>query len=192
LLQSKDAETPGYGLYSYLLFSRRSRDRNSATYERYINALMAYLDIEEIESVRRYTPDSHINITYLPVVGKPDDIPGLLEAYDYARAQRILALLGVSHGDGPILLSARAPLTSARSIPGEYIFQDLSTAPPRVVSLWVGHFIRQARQERFWERLRKDEFVLQLRNYVAAGGAKLEDMQSAVATLIWQLGAAPR
>lgn len=192
LIQGKDVENAGYGLYSYLLFARRSRDPASGTYQRYISALKAYLEIEPVDAVRQHTPIRDVNITYLPINGTPTDVIELLDAYDYARAQRLLALVRVPYGDGPMILSTRQPLSNAPSLPEEYLLQDLSTVPPAVVSLWVRQFIRQAAQERFWERITRDQFALQLRTYIAAGGAEMVDLTKAVATLVWQLSSERR
>ena len=88
--------------------------------------------------------------------------------------------------EGPYIVSARIPLTDARALPAEYLFQDLSTVPPNVVGLWVRQFKAQAAQERFWETQTKDQFVLSLRAYIARGGEQVSQIGTAVAALIWR------
>jgi len=186
LLAQGEDEEPGYGLYSYLVFGLRPT-RQDVRYARYVKALEAYLELEEASSVRRYVQQDAINVTYLPVkdAGVNPTAAYLLESYDYARAQRLLALTSGEAPDGPFLISARRPLSKASTLPSEYLFQDLSTVPPELVRLWVHHFIEQAAQERFWERKTRDEFVLEMRTYIARGGNEVAGLSAAFATLLW-------
>lgn len=182
-------EAPGYGLYSYILLGSRPRDNTSEQYRRYEQAIAAYLDIETAANVERYTEKAQINITYLPIrtaPAEPVTRDTALAAYDYARSQRILSLVSGRAVEGPYIVSARIPLTDARALPAEYLFQDLSTVPPNVVGLWVRQFKAQAAQERFWETQTKDQFVLSLRAYIARGGEQVSQIGTAVAALIWR------
>jgi hypothetical protein len=173
LLVKGHKEVKGYGLYSYLLFGSRP---NEDTRERYSEAITAYLNlIEDIRSFQKNLPLSKMNITYVPV---EEDMPGyigdkqqdarrwILEHYDYASAQVLLGTLPGTHRDGPYIVSYTMPISSNISLSRQYLYQDLSSVPPHLVSLWVKEFLNQAEQERFWEKRTGAQFVLGLRKTI--------------------------
>jgi len=71
----------------------------------------------------------------------------VLEHFDYARASVMLAALPGRHLDGPYLVSARRPLTGSERLTGEYGVQDLSAAPPELITAWVKEFIDRSQQD---------------------------------------------
>ena len=173
LLVKGHKEAKDYGLYSYLLFGSRPND---ATRERYSEAIIAYLNlIEDIRSFHKDLPLRKRNITYVPV---DKDMPGyiganqqdakrwILEHYDYARAQVLLGTLPGTHRDGPYIVSHTMPLSRISSLSRQYLYQDLSSVPPHLVSLWVREFLNQAEQDRFWEKRAGVQFVKQLRTTI--------------------------
>jgi hypothetical protein len=178
-----NAETPGYGLYSYLLFGSHPAD---ATRQRYLKALSAYLAvIYDISDFEEYVSDhSKLNITYLPVTSRPEGKPGaswLLDHYDFVRARVYLDRLPGGGKDGVYLVSAASPLGEGGGPP--YLFQDLSTvpaAPEDLLTPWVREFQNQAAQERFWEPRTMEILTLKLRTTIAVLAIGLPEVQSAV------------
>jgi hypothetical protein len=183
------AEVPDYGLYSYFLLGSPP---NQTTRERYLKAIEAYLrlvpEIAELEKVniRR----SELNAAYLPTevpAGDGASAEWVLEHYDYARARAVLRLLPGSRRDGPYIVSALRPLTSADGsavAAGEYLFQDLSAVPPHLTSAWITEFLNQAAQERFWEAKTGQRLVLNLRVTIGIMGAGLPEVKKALDTWI--------
>ena len=178
LLEAAASEEDGFGLYSYVLFGSRP-GAGSPTEDRYLAALQAYLDlVVPVDQVLEYTMPPDINITYLPVRSGAQETPdSLLAYYDYARAQHILAALPhddrpLGQGGGPYIVSYRQPLTTIASggapIADEYLFQDLSSVPARVVRLWVGEFLSQVRQPEYWQERPLQDFALRFRTHLAS------------------------
>lgn len=186
-LLSDQSETPGYGLYSYLLFGSPP---GAGTRERHLMALEAYLGlIPDLAALERYVPPRELNVAYVPLVAPPARAAaaGLLAQYDYARARSILRLLPGGNRDGPYIVSALRPLggaDAAAAPPNPYLFQDLSTAPPHLVASWVKEFLNQAAQERFWEERSTERFALKLRVTVGVLGAALPEVKKALDTWI--------
>jgi hypothetical protein len=167
-------ETPGYGLYSYLLFGSPPGDGARERHPR----PEAYVGlIPDIAALERYIPPRELNIAYVPLTAAPDRQAAadrLLAQYDYARARSILRFLAGGNREGPYIVSALRPLggtAATAALPNPYLFQDLSTAPPHLVASWVKEFLNQAAQERFWEERSAERFALKLRVTVGVLGA---------------------
>jgi hypothetical protein len=182
------AETPGYGLYSYLLFG--APPSNGAR-ERYRSALEAYLGlIPDITALEQYVPPAELNIAYVPVRAAPDRHAApdrLLADYDYARARSLLRLFPGGNREGPYIVSSLRPLGGPDQLaaqPTPYIFQDLSKVPPHLVASWVKEFLSQAAQERFWEDRSTERFALKLRVTVGVLAAALPEVKKALETWI--------
>jgi hypothetical protein len=185
---SNQAETPGYGLYSYLLFGSPPGD---GARERHLKALEAYVGlIPDIAALERYIPPRELNIAYVPLTAAPDRQAAadrLLAQYDYARSRSILRFLAGGNREGPYIVSALRPLggtAATAALPNPYLFQDLSTAPPHLVASWVKEFLNQAAQERFWEERSAERFALKLRVTVGVLGAALPEVKKALDTWI--------
>jgi hypothetical protein len=167
LLKGK-REEPGYGLYSYLLFASPPNDFMRP---RYVEAIHFFLSqMPSIQSLSEYRKPVHLNVGYLLLTREAPSkmsVDWALEHYDYARAQVLLATLSGSHPDGPYVISTARPLSELMSLESEYLYQDLSSVPARVVPLWLKEFTEQAAQERFWESRGGAQFVLRLRTNVA-------------------------
>lgn len=182
------AEIPGYGLYSYLLFGAPStngaRDRYRGTLEAYVSL------IPDIAALERYVPPAELNIAYVPVRALPDrQTPPerLLADYDYARARSLLRLFPGGNREGPYIVSSLRPLGgtgAAVAAPNPYLFQDLSKIPPHLVVSWVKEFLNQAAQERFWEDRSTERFALKLRVTVGVLAAALPEVKKALDTWI--------
>ena len=182
------AETPGYGLYSYLLFGAPP---GNGTRERYRSALEAYVGlIPDITALEQYVPPSELNIAYVPVRAAPDRHAApdrLLADYDYARARSLLRLFPGGNREGPYIVSSLRPLGGAdqpAAQPTPYLFQDLSKVPPHLVASWVKEFLNQAAQERFWEDRSTERFALKLRVTVGVLATALPEVKKALDTWI--------
>ena len=184
LFQGK-TEQAGYGLYSYLLFGSPP---SSAARDHYLKAIEAYVElVPNIRSLEAYIARPELNITYLPItvpLWSAISPERLLEQYDYARARFLLRALPGTHRDGPYIVSALKPLSGTGTLSGPYLYQDLSSVPPHLVSVWVKEFLNQAAQERFWEKRTTEQFALKLRRTVGTLALGLPDILKASETWV--------
>jgi hypothetical protein len=178
MLENDRGEAPGYGLYSYILFASRP---DEASRPLYVKLVQSYLELSERDEVLRYFPAEAVNVTYLPIrIGREGTDEGnlrnaewLVDNYNYARARRLLRSIAGEHSGGPYIVSSLVPLTGV-TVPlrREYLIQDMTGVAPRLVGPWMKLFLGQAEKERFWDRSRMGEFVLNLRNgMIQLGGA---------------------
>jgi hypothetical protein len=181
LLVGDMKETEGYGLYSYLLFSnppdQSSRDRYKRAVEAYVSLMPDVLSLE------KYLKPGELNITYIPVdADAPKSISAdwILEHYNYARALVLMKAVPGSRKDGPYLISSLAPLTGKERFTEQYLFQDMSSVPPNLVSVWVKQFLNQASQEHFWEPRSGTLLALRLRTAIGILAVGLPDVQNAL------------
>jgi hypothetical protein len=184
LFQGK-TEQAGYGLYSYLLFGSPP---SSAARDHYLKAIEAYVElVPNIRSLEAYIARPELNITYLPItvpLWSAISPERLLEQYDYARARFLLRALPGTHRDGPYIVSALKPLSGTGTLSDPYLYQDLSSVPPHLVSVWVKEFLNQAAQERFWEKRTTEQFALKLRRTVGTLALGLPDVLKASETWV--------
>jgi hypothetical protein len=184
-LYQGEAEQEGYGLYSYLLFGSPP---SGAARDRYLKAIEAYVElVPDIRSLEAYIARPDLNVLYLPIEVPPWSAISpewLLEQYDYARARFLLRALPGTHRDGPYIVSALKPISGTGTLSGQYLYQDLSTIPPHLVSVWVKEFLNQAAQERFWEERTTEQFALKLRRTVGTLALGLPDVLKASETWI--------
>jgi hypothetical protein len=158
-------ETPGYGLYSYLLFASKP---TPTTKERYEKALVAWLSLPSAQGLlREQLPMELLNIFYLPTTSTPraQTLDEVWSLYNYERAAVLLNRVPGEHSTGPYLVSTLAPLSAGQ--PPQYVFQDLSTVPANVIVLWIREFQQRAAQERPWSARMLPQFLLNLRTAVA-------------------------
>ncbi len=189
-LYAAQNEGAGYGLYSYVLLANPAApasmqlDRNRA-------AVLVFLtSLREKNEFQGQIDPANINLTYLPerakVIDKSEDVDSHLAVYDYARADVYLRKLQRRHGEGPILVSTLSPLSRPEAVDADkIIFQDLSAIPPKMVRLWIENFLAQAEQEQFWVRRSRQEFILNLRTFIAHGGDETTHMGTALASIVW-------
>ena len=179
-LVAGQAETAGYGLYSYLLLGAPPTD---ASRERYLKALEAYLTlIPDVVSLEEYVPRVELNIFYLPVRSAPPEpvtAQAVLDGYDYARARSVLRGLPGANRDGPYIVAGLKPMGAAAPAK-PYLFQDLSSVPPHLAASWVREFLNQAAQERFWEEKKGAQFAQRLRATVGVMGAGLPEVKKSL------------
>jgi hypothetical protein len=183
-LLPEQAETAGYGLYTYLLLGAPPTD---ASRERAVRALAAFsILIPDVASLEQYVPRAELNVAYIPLRQAPaggTTAETLLATYDYARARSLLRRAPGSTRDGPYILSVLQPM-SAGATSGPYLFQDLSRVPPHLVETWAKEFLAQAAQERFWEPRTGERMALKLRLTVGVLGAGLPEVHKALDTWI--------
>ncbi|HEU4890429.1 MAG TPA: hypothetical protein VFT47_02695, partial [Vicinamibacterales bacterium] len=174
LLARANREEIGYGLYTYVLFGAQP---NAAMRERFMAAIDAYLNvIPDIEGFQQNLALPQRNVTFFPV-DQPlsTDIRSdaatfkawLLEHHDYARARQILQPIEAARRDGPFLLSCAEPRSAAPKSAGPCLFQDLSTVPPRVVTLWMQEFINHAQMAQFSKTAFAPPFAVRVRTVIA-------------------------
>jgi len=172
-------ETPGYGLYSYLLFG--SRPTNDLERKRYLEAITNYVNaMDDIAGLGKYIRPKELNVTYVPLDLPPplDPTPQwILKHYNYSRARLLLRIFQRQLRSGPYIISTLKPLSFLKVPPDKYLFQDLSTVPPSVISIWVREFISQAGKERFWEENTLSHFVVVFRTDIAMFSKGLSEVQ---------------
>jgi hypothetical protein len=176
-----EVEAPGFGLYSYLLFSAPPKDAEEKA--RYLKTIAACLGVlQEVDDyLSRHVAPSKLNATYIPVRRAPD--PGksdtewadnVLVVYDYAGAQILLSKVRQAHQQGPYLLSVLTPLSE----PGTpaHLWMDLTGVVPEMAWDWIKFFTYLAAQQRSWSEDSLRRFGLKLRNLVAVGGKVTPDV----------------
>ena len=185
-LVGNQPEDRGYGLYSYLLFGSPPTD---ITRNRYRAAITTYLELIPARiALEEFLPRDQLNITYLPLKVHPPErlspkehTDWILQYYNYTRARVLLSALPGTHREGPYIASSPKPLSSAKLLFGPYLYQDLSSVPPRLVELWVKEFLNQVGQERFEKKRIVEQLVLKLRTAIAILAEGLPEVQEAFA-----------
>jgi hypothetical protein len=169
-----DLESPGYGLYSYLLFS--SPPRTGEERDRYLKTIEACLlvlqDVDDF--LRRHVRRRSLNATYIPLKHLPDTgksntdwAASVLAAYDYSAAQILLARIQQTRQGGPYLLSVLKPLSESGG--SAHLWEDLTSVVPDLAWNWIKFFTYLAAQERSWSEDSLQRFGLRLRNLIAVG-----------------------
>jgi hypothetical protein len=180
-LAGNEPEAQGYGLYSYLLFGSPPDDSSR---ERYLKAIEAYLQlIPTVIELEKYLPLTELNVTYLPIretTPKTVSAKWVLEHYNYGRARVLLKTLPGTYRDGPYIVSLLKPLSGIQSLSGQYLYQNLSSVPPDLVSAWEKEFLNQAAQERFWEGRSAENLVLRLRTTIGVLAIGLPEVRKSL------------
>lgn len=130
LLIGDQAETAGYGLYSYVLFESPPTPETKPIYLAIISAYVKEVpDLGGLETKHR---KESLNAMFIPVTGESTDstVPqgpeDILQHYNYTRAQAILSQFSnAPRNDGPYLVSSLAPVSSGIT-PSLSMYQDLS------------------------------------------------------------------
>ena len=187
-----EVETKGYGLYSYLLLGSRP---TAATRERYLKAVEEYLRFPDLTRLETFNiPHRTLNITYLPLKVPPerpvldqlaDERYGevaewMLKQYDYERARVLLRGLPGTHREGPYIVSLLKPPTWNTPLSPPYLYQDQSSVPPHLVSLWTKEFLNQAAQEQFWQERTAVQLALKLRTAIGILATALPEVRKAL------------
>jgi hypothetical protein len=169
-----DVEPPGYGMYSYLLFS--SPPSTAEERNRYLKTIEACLlvlqDVDDF--LRRHVRRRNLNATYIPLKHLPDTgksnadwAASVLAAYDYGSAQILLARIRQTRHGGPYLVSVLKPLSDPGA--SAHLWEDLTGVVPELAWNWIKFFTYLAAQERSWSEDSLQRFGLRLRNLIAVG-----------------------
>jgi hypothetical protein len=67
-------EPPG-GLYSYILFGQRPESFDSPRWNRYFQAILAYLNLPAAGDVGKYLPPEKLNLTFFPLTCSSKELP---------------------------------------------------------------------------------------------------------------------
>jgi hypothetical protein len=162
------SEPGGYSLYSYLLLGSRPDKSTQGKYLRTIEALLQY--VYAANDLENYFQRSELNLTAIPVIGKPPanvTANWVLANYDFVRARALLARLTGTKTDGPYIVSTTEPLTKSVS---PYLFEDLSVVPdepPQLLSWWIREFVNQSAQRTAWDGAKLELFALRIRTTIA-------------------------
>lgn len=191
-LLPNEAETTGYGLYSYLLFGSRP---TAASRERYLKAVEEFLRFPDITRYDVFNiPHRTLNITYLPLKTFPDAAvldqladehygkvaEWVLKQYDYERARVLLRGIAGSNREGPYFVSVLKPPSWNNPPSRPYLYQDQSSVPPHLVSLWAKEFLNQAAQEQFWQERTAAQLALKLRTSIGILAIGLPEVRNAL------------
>lgn len=198
-LLSDQREEPGYGLYSYILFGSPPND---ATRELYRAVLADFLSLPTSQEAKKWTPLNQLNLTLIPIQGNeaPSTAEQLLASYDFPRAAALLTKISCQQGavpcgphlGGPYIVSTVLPLSQQASVSDHFLYQDLSSVPPRIVPLWIDEFQKQAAQKDFWKKRNGPQAALKARTAIALLGDSLTpteqaagDFKKALASIVW-------
>lgn len=172
-------EPPGYGAYAYLLLASPPREPER---ERHLAVLAAFLrQLSDAAELERYVDKDTLNLMLLPLRYAPtlplnlrtasdaqlrSAAQALLAAYDYARAEVLLARLGKTQlGSGPYLLTRTLPMAAAGAAP--WVFEDMNAVDPSLADTWMRWSMRLATAPRAWDGDALAGLALQLRNVIA-------------------------
>jgi hypothetical protein len=191
-LVSDETETIGYGLYSYLLLGSPPTATNR---ERYLKAIEEYLRFPDLTRLETFNlPYRTLNITYLPIKVPPEPpildqladeryseaAAWMLKQYDYERARVLLKDLPGTHREGPYFVSVLSPPSRNNPPSRPYLYQDQSSVPPHLVSLWAREFLNQAAQEQFWQERTVAQLALKLRTCIGILATGLPEVRKAL------------
>ena len=180
LLLPSQREPEGYGLVGWLLLPDPARDE--AERQRHREAIDAWLrELVPAESLLAYYErPSRIALTLLPVrsevklpePGESADrrrkvVEELLAAYDYTRAQLVLADFGLTgQGRGPHLAAREIVMPGAAG--SGRLLLDMSGVSGAAMADWLVQFKWLAAQQRSWGQLAVRRLGLNLRNVLAS------------------------
>jgi hypothetical protein len=182
-LLSHDPEEPGYGLYSYLLFSSApasddEKKRDLAVIQAFVDLLN---DVSDLQS--NGVGKGQINVTYLLVTEAPrDKIPPadwVLSHYDFPRAKVLLRIFHRNVLGGPYVASALAPLSQSGIAPDHHLWQDMTHVPAAVAASWEKEFERRAARPEFWAPDTRDQALLALRDFISNSASGLTAVDAA-------------
>jgi hypothetical protein len=170
---------PGFGLYTYLLFSSPP---DASSRDRYMKAIETYLRLSpSLEQMEDVVDKREINLNCVPVNSSPlgdVDPEWILRHYDYARARGFLTAMSGTYFEGPYLLSASRQAADGESLSRPLLFQDLSLVPPHLVAAWYEHFLNEAAQRDFSTATSVGDLALRARTLIAVLAIALPDVQT--------------
>ena len=173
-------EGPGYGLYSYLLFGEPLSPGNRDLYRAVLSAFLSLEEVRRFEAAGEAR--NQLNVTYLPLRERPPSaasLDWLLDHYDYARSQIILARL-IDRPAGPYIVSYTSALSKGPAVEsGRLLVEDLSGITADLAFLWVNEFTTQASRPQYWDKPALRTLMLNLRTQVAVAARAFVEVRSA-------------
>jgi hypothetical protein len=185
-LVGHDPEEPGYGLYSYLLFSSApasddEKKRDLAVIQAFVDLLN---DVSDLQS--NGVAKGQINVTYLLVTETPKDkVPAadwVLSHYDFPRAKVLLRIFRHNVLGGPYVASSLTPLSQSAIAPDHHLWQDMTHVPAAVAASWEKEFERRAARPEFWAPDTRDQALLALRDFISNAASGLTEVDAASAS----------
>jgi hypothetical protein len=193
-LSSAGQETPGYGLYSYVLFPMYSRRAEHFLAE--VFTTTGYQGVSLIDA-------GYLNVMYLPTrAGKmrassaPSGHEFATELYDYALAQKLLAQLCARPAEvirdlcttdlsrGPYLLTYGRPMSTLWPVPPPYLVLDLSKVHARAFGEFIAAYKEQVKRPEYPDRGRLDILRLRVLSIILTAADWLAPTQSALADIL--------
>jgi hypothetical protein len=172
LLVDNQAETVGYGLYSYVLFESPPTSQTKPLYLAIISACLK--EFPDLDGLRKEHRPESLNVIHFPAtrnISAPR-AEEILQYYSYERAQAILDRLPkIQKNGGPYLVSSLAP-ASSRSGTSLFLYQDLSAVrfvssqegQTQMASDWVLSFVNRVSKPRAWDRATLGHFTNEMWN----------------------------
>lgn len=174
ILVDNQAETVGYGLYSYLLFESPPTPQTKPLYLAIISACLK--EFPDLDGLRKEHRPESLNVIHLPVtrnISAPR-AEEILQYYSYERAQAILGQLSmIQRNGGPYLASSLVPVSNS-SRANQSLYQDLSAIhfvshqedQINIARNWVLGFVNQVSKPRAWDRATLATFTDEIRERI--------------------------
>lgn len=167
------AEDPGFGLYSYVLFTQRPTDSERPRYIALVYAITR--TVERVGDMMSVGVDrSEINVIYFPVTRAPrrgatpmEAAVWIVDNYDYARAEAIRVHCRYARGPGPFLVASLSPLSKATAS-HQPLIHDLANASDDTLELWAVQFVQTSCIPQAWNETSLAQAALRIRDYLAA------------------------
>jgi len=184
-LVGNEDEEDGFGLYSYLLIpaaplNDEDKKRYLAVIESFLSGLSGVAELEAGGALK-----SDLNVTYLLLTSPNANAPKadwILEHYDFARAKNLLRLFSRAGHDvvsGPYVVSSLIPLIHSQNLPEHYLWQDMSHVPASLAASWEKEFERRASKKEFWSAEKRNQIVLEFRDFIATAAVGLPVVSAA-------------
>ena len=195
------AESPAYGLYSYVLLPSRS-----SRAEKLLSELFGTTPFASIEGIT--VPSLHV----IQLPARREKVPALLAAiadpgglrgaryagdfYDYGLAQRLLvqicarpaeAVRGWCQTDlsrGPYLFTYAKPVSALATVPPPYLVLDLSPVHERAFTEVVAAYKEQVKRVDYTDMQRIDTLRLRVLNIVLTAADWIDPITRAMTTIV--------
>jgi hypothetical protein len=161
---------------------------NEEDKKRYLAVIKSFLSglsgVAELEAGGALKSD--LNVTYLLLTSSPNtnapEAEWILEHYDFARAKILLSLFSRAGHDvvsGPYVVSSLVPLIHGHNLPEHYLWQDMSHVPDSLAASWEKEFERRASKKEFWSADKRNQIVLEIRDFIATAAVGLPVVSAA-------------
>jgi hypothetical protein len=191
ILTSQSAEQPGYAMYTYILFGRRTAMLDDETRERYQSLLDGIVSMMPPVIAPQGFPKEESNIFLIPYSDKPS-MPLLLSKYNSDLAMNCIARLrtgmhrnpdiAIRFGSrpGPFLVSAYQPLGNKQASIA-MLYADLSDTEPVAMREFIAAYKARIERKSVDEIERFKSFRLVLLGLIIDADRNLQIIQTAFA-----------